>query len=245
MSKNYIKSATFFVTLSLFFVPFSSFAKERELKLKKGREYIVTMSTTHGDVVMRLLNETPIHRDNFAALINDGYYNGMLFHRVIKDFMIQAGDSTTCDRSENARKAYGEGGKTYTLPAEILPQFPNYRGALAAARERENNPDKLSSGSQFYVVQSPVTDKMKKSADKALTNKVITKEQYDEYMKVGGAPHLDGDFTVFGYVLKGMEVVDAIAGEKVNRKDCPERDMEIIQMIVEQYKPQKINKLYK
>lgn len=244
MSRNCTNLTTFFITLSLFLLSFSSFSKEKELKLKKGRQYVVTISTTHGDVVVELLNETPLHRDNFAKLVEEGFYDGILFHRVIKDFMIQAGDETTRDRSESARANYGEGGKQYTLEAEILPQFPHYRGVLGAARERSDNPEKRSSGSQFYIVQCPVTDKMKISADKALSEKKITQEQYNEYLKVGGTPHLDGDFTVFGRVLKGMDAVDAIANEKVNKKDCPEKEMEILQMTVKQYNLKKIKKLY-
>lgn len=244
MCRNYTNLTTFFLILSLSALSFSSFGKENTPKLKKGKQFVVTMNTTHGNVVMELFNETSIHRDNFIKLVVDGFYNGTLFHRVIKDFMIQAGDETTRDRSAEARKDYGEGGMKYTLTAEILPQFPNYRGALAAAREVENNPEKLSSGSQFYIVQCPVTEKMKTNADKALKTKKITQEQYDKYLKIGGTPHLDGNFTVFGRVLKGMETVDAIAGEKVTKKDCPEKDMEILQMTVKQYKPKKIKKLY-
>lgn len=245
MCRNYTNLTTFFVTLSLLLLSFSSFGKERELKLKKGRQYVVTMTTSGGDIVVELLNETPIHRDNFAKLVNEGFYDGTLFHRVIKDFMIQGGDATTRERTEEARKSYGEGKDESTLAAEILPQFSHFRGVLAAAREGQNNPEMRSSDSQFYIVQCPVTDKMKKNAENALSAKKISKEQYDEYLKVGGSPHLDGNYTIFGRVRKGMDSVDAIANEKVNEKNCPQKDMEIIQMKLKQYKPKKIDKLYR
>lgn len=243
MYRNYTKLATFFVTLSLLLFSFSSFAKEREIKLKKDRVYVVTMTTNKGDIVMQLLNSTPIHRDNFVKLSNAGSYNNTLFHRVIKDFMIQGGDLTSRDRSPEARKKYGDGenDQPYLLKAEISPLIFHYRGALGAARDP--NPAKASSSSQFYIVQCPVTEKLRASLEKSVKDGKMTREQADEYIKRGGGtPHLDGNYTVFGYVLKGMDTVDSIANVKCDKRDLPEEDMEILTTKVIQVKKKKLYK---
>lgn len=235
---NHTNLVTFFLTLSLFFLSFGSFAKEKPLKLKKGRVFVVTIKTNQGDIVIELLNETPLHRDNFANKANTKFYDNLLFHRVIKDFMIQAGDPNTRDRSDQARSKYGSSSKDEVkIEAEINPSIFHYRGALGAAREGRNNPEKVSSSSQFYIVQRPSNDKLKKNLDKA--TKLSAEQQ--EYIKRGGTPHLDGDYTVFGYVLKGMDVVDKIAAVECNELDRPKKDVEILTTEVKQYKKKKLH----
>ena len=145
-------------------------------------EPLFDIETTHGTMRIKLYQETPGHRDNFAKLVAEGYYNGIVFHRIIKEFMIQAGNLG--EKPTKAQLAYSERGVNYTIPAEILPGFTHKRGSLAAART--DNPQKASSGSQFYIVH---------------TN--------------DGAKHLDGNYTVFGEVVDGFEVIDKIANEPV------------------------------
>lgn len=244
MCRNYTNLATFFIIVAFLSLSFSSSAKQRTIKYKKGSIFVVTMATTHGDIVIRLLNETPIHRDNFVKLAHNGFYDNILFHRVINDFMIQAGDPTSRDRSDEARKEYGETSAPYQLKAEIDSSIAHYRGAVGAARESDNNPDKMSSGSQFYIVQCPPTDKMKSRLDGLFKAGKMSQSHVEEYGKRGGTPHLDGGYTVFGRVLDGMDVVDKVAAEKCDSKDCPERDIEIVKTKVKQYRNKKFKKLY-
>ena len=161
----------------------------------KETETVVLLKTTMGDMKVKLYNETPLHRDNFIKLVNEKYYDGVLFHRVIKDFMIQTGDPDS--KNAPAGKQLGMGGPEYTIPAEILPQFKHKKGALAAARN--NNPQKASSGSQFYIVHN-----------------------------ANGTPHLNGAYTVFGEVIEGMDVIDKIAVVKTAPGDRPLEDVKII-----------------
>lgn len=246
MYRNYTNLTTFFLTLSFLMLSFSSFAKEKTFKLKKGNVYVVTMTTNEGEIVFQLLNSTPIHRDNFVKLAGNNFYDNVLFHRVINDFMIQAGDAKTRDRSPEARKDYGDEEPPYkppyTLKAEIDPLILHYRGALGAARESLNNPEKESSPSQFYIVQCPVSEKLKEKIDKAVKSGKMSKEQSEEYLKRGGTPHLDGGYTVFGSVLRGMDVVDLIANVKRDKKDCPEKDIEILETKVKQINKKKLYK---
>lgn len=242
MYRNYTNLATFFLTLSLLMLSFSSFAKQKEMKLKKGKVYVVTMTTNHGDILFQLFNNTPAHRDNFVKLATTNFYDSLLFHRVINEFMIQAGDQKTRDRSPEAHKEYGKGGAPYKIKAEIDSLNLHYRGALGAAREAFNNPKKESSGSQFYIVQCPVTEKLKERIASAVKSGKMSKEQSEEYLKRGGTPHLDGGYTVFGSVLKGMNVVDTIAATECDKKDCPKSDVEILKTSVKQVKEKKLYK---
>ena len=250
---------------------------------KKGedmdKETLVKIETTAGDIKVKLYNETLKHRDNFIKLVKDGMYEGTLFHRVIKDFMIQAGDPD----SKNAPKGkmLGAGDVGYTIPAEfVYPKFFHKKGALSAARQGDNvNPKKESSGCQFYIVTGKVYNdstllsmesqmnenkinvifntlaqkhmkeiyKMRKANDEDglydLQEKLFaeaqemaakqpefhfTPEQIEAYTTVGGTPHLDGEYTVFGEVVEGMDVVDKIQQVKTDRSDRPEEDVKII-----------------
>ena len=247
------------------------------------KETVLKIETSMGDIKVKLYNETPKHRDNFIKLAKDGTYNGTLFHRVIKDFMVQAGDP----ESKNAPKGkmLGSGDVGYTVPAEfVYPKYFHKKGALSAARQGyEVNPKKESSGCQFYIVtgkvfndstllnmeqqknQNKVTEafnalaqkhmkeiyKMRKANDQdglyALQDTLFiqaeaeaakqpdfhfTPEQIKAYTTVGGTPHLDGEYTVFGEVVEGMDIVDKIQQVKTDRSDRPEEDVKIINVSV-------------
>ena len=194
--------------------------------------------TNMGNIRVVLYNETPKHRDNFLRLVKSGYYNGTIFHRVIENFMIQGGDSTS------RHAAFGEpaGGYSpdYTVPAEIV--FPTYyhkRGALAAAREGDDvNPKWESSSAQFYIVYGKrmtdyQLDAVQAKLDLKTNNSVkLTPEQREMYYKKGGTPHLDGTYTVFGEVLEGLDVVEKIQRTTTDSHDRPVNDIRIIKATV-------------
>lgn len=247
------------------------------------KETVLKIETSMGDIKVKLYNGTPKHRDNFIKLAKDGTYNGTLFHRVIKDFMVQAGDP----ESKNAPKGkmLGSGDVGYTVPAEfVYPKYFHKKGALSAARQGDEvNPKKESSGCQFYIVtgkvfndstllnmeqqknQNKVTEafnalaqkhmkeiyKMRKANDQdglyALQDTLFiqaeaeaakqpdfhfTPEQIKAYTTIGGTPHLDGEYTVFGEVVEGMDIVDKIQQVKTDRSDRPEEDVKIINVSV-------------
>lgn len=184
----------------------------------------VVITTDMGDIVVALYNTTPQHRDNFLKLVDESYYNGTLFHRVIKGFMIQAGDPDS--KTATPETLLGNGGPGYT----IKPEFKEVhtRGALAAARQGDAlNPNKESSGSQFYIVHgSPVSEEILSSMEN-LKGVRYTEEQKAKYLKDGGTPMLDGDYTVFGQVISGMDVVDKIAEVERGIADRPKTDIRI------------------
>ena len=243
----------------------------------------VKLETTLGDIVVELYNETPQHRDNFIKLVKSGYYDGVLFHRVIKDFMIQTGDGNS--KTAGPETTLGDGDPGYTIEAEfVYPQYFHKRGALAAARTGDQvNPERRSSGSQFYIVTGKIysSDELnmmtKRMADmkkqdifrrlvtengakiqqlqdaqdnagiQALQNELIqqteaeaaktpftmTDEQINAYTSVGGTPHLDGQYTVFGEVVSGMDVVDKIQNTTTGRMDRPTVDIKIVKATVQ------------
>lgn len=250
---------------------------------KQGKDAFVVFETTAGNVKVKLYAVTPKHQENMLNLVDSGFYDSLLFHRVIPKFMIQGGDPT----SKNARrgKTLGNGGPGYTLEAEILPDLIHKRGALAAARLGDDvNPEKRSSGSQFYIVQGRVFkpgdltmvennmnhqrkmsylreylqqpenkktlnmlqyyqgarmvvqyDSLLRSLDPIFEQQLktegrdtLTQHQKEIYSSIGGAPHLDGGYTVFGEVVEGMEVVDKICGVERDTYDRPLEDVRII-----------------
>lgn len=198
----------------------------------------VRLETTKGEIVVELYNETPIHRDNFLKLVREGYYDGILWHRVIADFMIQSGDSTT--RHAQSGVAVGDYDPGYTLPAEIrYPQFFHKRGALAAAREGDaSNPERASSASQFYIVYGNVfspagLDRVQQKLDARTQGMVkLTPEVREYYIKYGGTPHLDGQYSVFGEVVKGLGVVRDIDYVATDDHDRPVDDVKIVKATV-------------
>jgi len=241
----------------------------------------VKIQTMLGDIIVRLYDKTPIHRDNFIKLVKEGYYDGTLFHRVIKDFMIQGGDPDS--KGAPAGKMLGVGGPDYTLEAEIKDGLFHKRGALAAARQGDEvNPERRSSGSQFYIVWGQVYNEgqlrqfskqlkmqkvqsvfnqlvsehrdeimqMRRDRNRAglqeLQDKLVaeaekqsadfaglTEEQMKIYSTIGGTPHLDGQYTVFGEVVEGLDVVDMIQTTATGRGDRPVDDLEMKISVVE------------
>ncbi len=175
------------------------------------KETLVLIKTTKGDITVKLYNDTPLHRDNFIKLVKEGWYENSPFHRVIKDFMIQGGQ-------------YQDGtlDPGYKVPAEIRANHIHKKGALAAARQADYvNPEKASSGSQFYIVQGQVLSDAHVQMYQQRLGKTFTQEQIEAYTTVGGTPHLDGEYTVFGEVVDGMDVIDKIAGVKTGYQDVP------------------------
>ena len=240
----------------------------------------VKIQTMLGDIVVRLYDETPIHRDNFIKLAKEGYFDGTLFHRVIKDFMIQGGDPDS--KGAPAGKMLGVGGPDYTLEAEIKDGLFHKRGALAAARQGDEvNPQHRSSGSQFYIVWGQVynegqlrqyskqlrmqkvqavfndlaashrdeimqmrrdrnrdglqalQDKLVAEAESKVGKNGLTEEQLKVYSTIGGTPHLDGQYTVFGEVEEGLDVVEMIQNSATGRADRPFDDIEMRMVVVE------------
>ncbi len=194
------------IVLSLFLMTIVMTTQAQEEKRTK-----VEITTSMGTMVVELYNETPIHRDNFIKLVKEGFYDSSEFHRIIKGFMIQGGGHN------GGMKDAG-----YTIEAEIVPGMMHKRGALAAARKGDQvNPEKRSSGSQFYIV-----DGRKFSADEMKSlgirmGKPFSNDQIAVYSEIGGAPHLDGEYTIFGELIDGFEVMDKIAAAKTGRMDKP------------------------
>ena len=251
--------------------------------MENEKRTLVKLETTMGNITVALYNETPKHRDNFIKLVKQGVYDSTLFHRVIKQFMIQAGDPDSKNASDTAMLGSGDVG--YTIPAEFNPKFFHKKGVLAAARQGDDvNPEKASSGCQFYIVtgrkftepqllgmENKINEqreealfdslarqhmkeiyKMRKAGDNAgllelqdtleaqareLADKEekfrFTPEQIKAYSTIGGAPHLDGSYTVFGEVTEGMEVVDNIEIAKTNRADRPVENIRILKASIQ------------
>ena len=197
--------------LALITITVAAIAQKNKLRIE----------TDYGNIVIMLYDNTPLNTSNMVKLAKEHYYDGTLFHRCIPKFMIQGGDST----SKNAKpgQMLGEGGLGYTVPAEINDTNYHKRGALGVARD--NRPDKAGSACQFYlVVGKTFTDEELDNMSKR-TGRKYTVEQREMYKKNGGTPHLDGNYTVFGEVIEGMDVVDKIANEPRNAQDRPNKDI--------------------
>lgn len=242
---------------------------------------VVDIKTTAGDIKVKLYDDTPKHRDNFLKLVNEGYYNGVLFHRVIKDFMVQTGDPESVKADSTAM--LGSGGPGYQIDAEIkYPAHYHKYGALAAARSGDNvNPERKSSGSQFYIVtgrkytdaqldnmaernvgerrqayfrnlckeyDSQIRSLMEakndtaleelrqeliKKTEEAVAVEPMPEQMREDYKNLGGTPHLDGTYTVFGEVLSGMDTVEKIQNAETGRADRPKEDIRILSMSIE------------
>ncbi|TRX59025.1 peptidylprolyl isomerase [Fulvivirga sp. M361] len=263
------------------------------LSCATDKDYLITIKTDHGDMKAILYDQTPKHKENFLKLAKEGFFDSTLFHRVIKDFMIQGGDPNSKNSAPGS--PLGNGGPGYTVPAEFNKELFHEKGALSAARQGDRtNPKKESSGSQFYIVQGKkwtekelLTDENKLNAavqqlvgrsdqdsirqllmniyqtegPQAYGKKIIemkdyvakvmqvnvdkttTPERLKTYTAVGGAPHLDDQYTVFGKVIEGLEVIDKIADQPTNRRDRPEENI-MMMVEVEELTKKKITKLY-
>jgi cyclophilin family peptidyl-prolyl cis-trans isomerase len=217
--------------LCLLFISVFVFAQSDVKLKKKDRRRDIEMTTTKGTIILRLYDSTPLHRDNFLRLVKSHYYDGILFHRVIRNFMIQGGDPES--KTAKAGQPLGNGGPAYTIPAEFRTTLFHKKGVLAAAREGDNvNPEKKSSGSQFYIVQGKrFTDGALDTLERVRRNGRKLPEAHREvYKTIGGTPHLDGNYTVYGEVVKGLEVVDAIAAVQTS-KDPADRPVEDVKII--------------
>lgn len=259
---------------------------------KSRKDYLVTISTNYGEMKAVLYDETPLHKENFLKLVEEGFYDSLLFHRVIDEFMIQGGDPNS--KGAAAHERLGNGGPGYNVPAEILPQFFHKKGALSAARMGDRvNPERESSGSQFYIVEGKTypreeiegipdakveevamklfrnnpehelvkalreaymqggTDAIAKLAQERYkeleeaTGSIIklSDEQVEAYTTLGGAPFLDGQYTVFGEVISGLEVINKISEVDTNRADRPTEDV-VMFISVDYMRKKKITKKY-
>jgi cyclophilin family peptidyl-prolyl cis-trans isomerase len=184
---------------------------------------LVEIETEFGTMTAELYNATPKHRDNFIKLAEEGYYNDLLFHRVINSFMIQGGDPDS--RNAAPGKPLGMGGPSYQIPAEIVDTLCHLKGTICAART--NNPEKKSSGSQFYIVQGSSVTEATLTQIENMRGFHYTPEQRAEYLLSGGTPHLDREYTVFGRVIKGFEVIDKIATTETGPGDRPKKDVKM------------------
>lgn len=257
------------------------------------KDYLVTIKTPYGDMKAILYDETPLHKENFISLVKDGFYDSLLFHRVIKDFMIQGGDPNS--KNAPAGTPLGSGGPGYQVPAEFQKHLIHEKGALSAARQGDKmNPKKESSGSQFYIVHGKVWDEGELTVDMNMCGmaaremmanpaydsiKQILLNVYDNegpdgygkklieikdyiakemnvkvdkdfpaerlpiYTSIGGAPHLDDEYTVFGKVIEGLDVIDKIAAQPVGRGDRPASNITMV-VSVEELKRKEITKTY-
>lgn len=212
---------------------------------KKEKRSVVRIETTQGVIRVALLDDTPRHRDNFIKLVEKGHYDGTLFHRVIKDFMIQGGDPDSKNAAPGA--LLGEGDVGYTIPAEFqIPYYYHLRGALAAARESDDvNPEMRSSGCQFYIVWGKkfTPSSIKQARARMEENGVeMTSQMYEDYMQYGGTPHLDGAYTVFGEVIEGLDIVGKIQAVATDKNDRPLEDVVVEKMYVERLSKQALQK---
>jgi len=204
--------------LILFFSSFHVAAQQ------KSAGVMIKIETSMGDMLVRLYDETPGHRDNMIKLIKEGFYENQLFHRVIKDFMIQGGDPHSVGAPKGQR--LGSGGPGYTLPAEFNSALIHKKGALAAARKGDQvNPEQASNGSQFYLVQGRVfsPEEIRFMAQQGVAT--FSEEAEKIYSTLGGSPHLDGAYTVFGEVVEGLEVLDSIAAQPCDAYNRPLEDV--------------------
>lgn len=203
-----------------------SFAVINTFAAKPKNQY-VRLKTEYGECIIKLYNQTPLHRDNFIKLTKRGYYNGTLFHRVIKNFMIQGGDPDS--RNAKPDSLLGNGGPKYTIPAEFNDSLFHKKGVLAAAREGDMiNPEKASSGSQFYLVQGKVfTEEQLRNVEEKRLKFKLPEWQREVYKTIGGAPHLDRNYTVYGEIVKGLDLVDQIAALETDANDRPKKDIKI------------------
>lgn len=206
----------------------------------KPKHDFVKIKTSKGECIIMLYNQTPKHRDNFLKLSREGFYNGTLFHRVIKEFMIQGGDPDS--KTAKPGQALGEGDLKYRVEAEFRDSIFHKKGVLAAARD--NNPQKESSASQFYIVQGKKwTDSTLDDVQmKRMNGRIIPESQRRVYKEQGGTPHLDQNYTVYGEVVSGIEMIDAIAELKTGPSDRPVEDVSMIVSVLKKGEARKIEK---
>lgn len=199
---------------------------EQKVSIAPPEVCLVEIETTHGSMLVKLHDATPQHQDNFVKLAEEGFYDGLLFHRVIENFMVQGGDPKSKDAP--AGQPLGSGGPGYTIPAEFMDTLMHVKGALAAARTGDAvNPQKRSSGSQFYIVHGRSVTKQDLAKLEAQKGFRYTTKQKEAYLEHGGAPFLDRGYTVFGQVIEGLDVLDKIAAVPTDPRDRPKEDLKM------------------
>lgn len=218
---------------------FCLFALNTLAQKKSKKDELITLTTEYGKMRIILFDETPKHKENFIKLTKDKFYNDLLFHRVIKDFMVQGGDPNSRDAKPDIMLGKGDNG--YKIPAEISPKYFHRKGALAAARD--NNPKKESSGCQFYIVEGRKWSKSELDKQAARAARKLTDAQRKVYETEGGTPHLDGAYTVFGQVIDGMDVLDKISAQPRDERDRPDKDIKM-KVSVKKMRKKKITKKY-
>lgn len=200
--------------------------EEKRVLITAPLKCLVELETKFGSMIIELSDATPKHRDNFIKLAEEGFYDGLLFHRVIDGFMIQGGDPNS--KGAKSGVPLGTGGPGYQVPAEFVDSLAHVKGAIAAARTGDNvNPERKSSGSQFYIVDGRPVDDSALSRIEAAQNITYPKELRERYKKIGGTPFLDAQYTVFGRVIKGLEVIDKISEVAKDARDRPQEDVEM------------------
>lgn len=218
---------------ALFLVGCSA-SKKVNLKKIEGitkDDTIVSINTNKGEILIKLYNETPLHKANFIKIVNEGNLTGTLFHRVIRGFMIQGGDPGS--KNAVAGASYGSGGLGYTVPAEFVPKYIHKKGALSAARTPDNvNPMKSSSSIQFFLVQGKPQTDLELNNSENRSQKKYTDEQREIYKAIGGTPFLDHNYTCFGEVIKGLEVIDIICNLPTDSNDRPLEDVKMLEVNV-------------
>lgn len=208
----------------------------------KPKHQYVRISTDKGECIIMLYNQTPLHRDNFLKLAKEKFYNGTLFHRVIQNFMIQGGDPDSRNAAGGA--ALGEGDVGYQVPAEFRDSLFHKKGVLAAARD--NNPEKASSGCQFYIVQGKTyTDEQLDAIETKRLQFKLPESHRAVYKTLGGSPHLDRNYTAFGEVVQGLELVDSIAVLKTDERDRPVTDVKMEVSVLKRRQARKLEKALK
>lgn len=207
---------------------------------KSKKDYVVTLKTNFGDMHLILFDDTPLHKANFLKLVNDKFYDGLLFHRIIDGFMIQGGDPDSKNAQPGQHLGAG-GGNLERIPFEFKPNHVHKKGALAAARD--GNPEKKSSACQFYIVQGKAMSDDQITATAARNKMTYSTKQRSDYMILGGTPFLDNNYTVFGEAIDNLELIDKIAKQAKDASDRPTADIKM-SMTVEKMRKKKITKKY-
>ncbi len=205
-----------------------STSQAQNKKPAAGKEHIVEITTEFGTIKIKLYNETPKHRDNFIKLASEGFYNDLLFHRIISGFMIQGGDPES--KGAAPEKRLGSGDVGYKVPAEFNDSLYHKKGALCAARD--GNAEKASSGCQFYIVQGKTFTDEELNAMEARSGVKYSAKQREDYKILGGTPQLDKNYTVYGEVIEGLDVLDKIAAVKIQPGDRPVTDVKMTVKVI-------------
>ncbi len=233
----FAEAGTYLVTLKAYKDEGKVSASYQQVQITGPETCMVELSTEFGTMLIELYDVTPLHRDNFLKLVREGFYDDLLFHRVIKGFMIQGGDPNSRGAAKGA--PLGSGGPGYTVPAEFVDTLVHIKGALAAARTGDAvNPERRSSGSQFYIVDGrQVSEQMLQSVE-ARNDFRYAQDDKEIYLKMGGTPALDQNYTVFGRVVSGLSVIDRISSVRTDPRDRPQEDVKMTMRIV-RYFPEK------